>query len=117
MRCIAAAVAGFIALIPPASGQDNKLNVALHACVAKAGLQRLPPMRDLDNPAALTLGCEGQEAVALFAAMELASNQSVAVDDITRRAGNIVCSHNRSRNWTYCLLTVVATAPFIQQLQ
>ena len=77
MKCIAAAVVGFIALVPLASAQDSKLNVALHACVAKAGLQRLPPMVDQDDPAALILGCEGEEAVALFGAMELVSNQSV----------------------------------------
>ena len=48
-------------------------------------------MVDADDPALLIIGCEGQEAVALFAAMELVSNQSVEGDGITRRAGNVVC--------------------------
>lgn len=58
MKCIATAVARLIAMIAPVSAQDTKLNIALHACVAKAGLQRLPPMVDLDDPAALTLAAK-----------------------------------------------------------
>jgi hypothetical protein len=102
---------------PARKRTGSKLNLALHACVAKAGLQRLPPMVDPDDSAALILGCEGQEAVALFGAMELVSNQSVDGNAITRRAGNVVCSYNRAHNWMLCSLTVAATAPFLKQLR
>ena len=92
MRCIAAAVAGFIALIAPASAQDSRLKAALTACMTQAVTHPLPQMLDVDNAAAVVYACEGQPAFALFTAMEPVSDQTIEGDVIARRAGSIVCS-------------------------
>ena len=96
MKCIAAAVAAFIGLIPPASAQDSRLKAALMACIARAVTNPLPQMLDVDNAAALVYACEGQPALALFTAMELVADQTVEGDVVARRAGSIVCSRHGS---------------------
>ena len=115
MKCIAAAVAGFIALIPPASAQDSTLKAALTACMTRAVTNPLPQMLDVDNAAALVYACEGQPALALFTAMELVSDQTVEGDVVARRAGSIVCSRHGSAGLMICTLTIEATAPFAKQ--
>ena len=115
MKCIAAAVAAFIALIPPASAQDSRLKAALMACITRAVTNPLPQMLDVDNPAALVYACEGQPALALFTAMELVADQTVEGDVVARRAGSIVCSRHGSTGLMICTLTIEATAPFAKQ--
>jgi hypothetical protein len=115
MKCIAAAVAGFITLISPASAQDSRLKAALSACMTRAATNPLPQMLDVDNAAALIYACEGQPALALFTAMELVSNQTIEGDVVARRAGNIACSSHRSYGLDICTMTIEATAPFAKQ--
>jgi hypothetical protein len=66
MKCIAAAVAGFITLIPPASAQDSRLKAALTACMTRAATNPLPQMLDVDNAAALVYACEGAASAGAF---------------------------------------------------
>ena len=117
MRCIAAAIAGFIAMIAPASAQDSTLKAALTACMTRAVTQPLPQMLDVDNPEAVVYACEGQPALALFTAMELVSNQTVEGDVIARRAGSIVCSSHKPQGLNVCTMTIEATAPFAKQVR
>ena len=85
MKCIAAAVAGFITLIPPASAQDSRLKTALTACMTRAATNPLPQMLDVEG------------------------------DVVARRAGNIACSSHRSHGLNICTMTIEATAPFAKQ--
>jgi hypothetical protein len=85
MKCIAAAVAGFITLIPPASAQDSRLKAALTACMTRAATNPLPQMLDVEG------------------------------DVVARRAGNIACSSHRSHGLNICTMTIEATAPFAKQ--
>jgi hypothetical protein len=77
MKGAAVAVAGFVALIPPASAQDGNLKGALTTCMTWALTHPLPQMPDVDNPAAVVYACQGQPALALFTAMEPVSDQTV----------------------------------------
>src|SRR4030095_4788081 len=104
MKCIAAAVAGFIALIAPTSAQDSRLKAALTACMTRAVTNPLPQMLGGDHAAALFYACAGHPALALFTAMELVSNQTIEGDVIARRAGSIVCSSHRSHGLMICML-------------
>ena len=117
MRCIAAAIAGFVVMIAPASAQESTLKAALTACMTRAVTQPLPQMLDVDNPEAVVYACEGQPALALFTAMELVSNQTVEGDVIARRAGSIVCSSHKPQGLNVCTITVEATAPFAKQVR
>ncbi|SEP42863.1 hypothetical protein SAMN02990966_06118 [Rhodospirillales bacterium URHD0017] len=115
MKGIVAAVAGFIALIPPASGQDSKLKAALTSCMTWALTHPRPQMLDVDNPAAVVYACQGQPALALFTEMELVSDQTVEGDVVARRAGSVVCSRHGSAALMICTLAIEATAPFAKQ--
>ena len=115
MKHMAIVAVGCVALIVPASAQDSRLKAALTACMTQAVTHPLPQMLDVDNAAALVYACEGQPALALFTAMELVSDQTIAGDVIARRAGSIVCSSHRSRVANICTMTIEATAPFVKQ--
>jgi hypothetical protein len=96
MRCLAIVAATFFALIASATAQDSRLKSALTACMTHALTHPLPQMLDVENAAAVVYAFEGQPAIALFTAMELASNQTIEDDVIARRAGSIVCSSHKS---------------------
>ena len=117
MRCMAIVAFGFVALIVPASAQESRLKAAVTACMTQALTHPLPQMLDVDSAASLVFACEGQPAFALFAAMELVSNQTIEGDVIARRAGGIVCSTHRSHVPNICTMTIEATAPFAKQVR
>ncbi len=109
-------VAAFFAAVVPAFAQDPRLRAALSACMTSAVANPLP-MYAIDDPAALIYACEGRTALALFTAMEMASNQTIEGDLIARRAGDVVCSRHRTHRLMICTLTVKATAVFVEQVQ
>ena len=117
MRCMTIVAALFVALFVPATAQDSRLKAALTACMTQAFTQPLPQMLDVDNAASLIYACEGQQALALFTAMELVSNQRIEGDVIARRAGGIRLQHPQVLCAEQLHVTIEATAPFAKQVR